>query len=50
MLPQGGAIRRITGALDARQYNIVPIAAPTEEERAQPYLWRFWRHIRGATG
>lgn len=42
---KGGAIRRVTGALDARQYNIVPIAAPTEEERAQPYLWRFWRHI-----
>jgi polyphosphate:AMP phosphotransferase len=42
---KGGAIRRITGALDARQYNIIPIAAPTEEERAQPYLWRFWRHI-----
>lgn len=42
---KGGAIRRITGALDARQYNVIPIAAPTEEERAQPYLWRFWRHI-----
>lgn len=42
---KGGAIRRITGALDARDYNIVPVAAPTEEERAQPYLWRFWRHI-----
>jgi polyphosphate:AMP phosphotransferase len=42
---KGGAIRRITSALDARQYNIVPVAAPTEEERAQPYLWRFWRHI-----
>ncbi|HUW25527.1 MAG TPA: polyphosphate:AMP phosphotransferase [Gallionella sp.] len=42
---KGGAIRRITGALDARQYNIIPVAAPTEEERAQPYLWRFWRHI-----
>jgi len=42
---KGGAIRRITGALDARQYQVVPIAAPTEEERAQPYLWRFWRHI-----
>ena len=42
---KGGAIRRITGALDARYYNVVPIAAPTEEERAQPYLWRFWRHI-----
>ena len=42
---KGGSIRRITGALDARHYEIVPIAAPTEEERAQPYLWRFWRHI-----
>ena len=42
---KGGAIRRITGAMDARQYRIVPIAAPTEEERAQPYLWRFWRHV-----
>jgi polyphosphate:AMP phosphotransferase len=42
---KGGAIRRITGALDARFYNTIPIAAPTEEERAQPYLWRFWRHI-----
>ena len=42
---KGGAIRRITGALDARLYRVVPIAAPTEEERAQPYLWRFWRHI-----
>jgi len=25
--------------------NNIPIAAPTDEERAQPYLWRFWRHI-----
>jgi polyphosphate:AMP phosphotransferase len=42
---KGGNIRRVTSALDARYYNIVPIAAPTEEERAQPYLWRFWRHV-----
>jgi polyphosphate:AMP phosphotransferase len=42
---KGGAIRRVTGALDARQYVTVPIAAPTEEERAQPYLWRFWKAI-----
>jgi polyphosphate:AMP phosphotransferase len=42
---KGGAIRRITGALDARQYEVIPVAAPTEEERAQPYLWRFWRHV-----
>lgn len=42
---KGGTIRRIGAAIDARQYQIVPIAAPTEEERAQPYLWRFWRHL-----
>ena len=24
---------------------MIPFAAPTEEERAQPYLWRFWRHL-----
>ncbi|HXH71258.1 MAG TPA: polyphosphate:AMP phosphotransferase, partial [Mariprofundaceae bacterium] len=39
------AIRRISGALDARQYRIIPVAAPTEEERAQPYMWRFWRQL-----
>ncbi|MBW6486124.1 MAG: polyphosphate:AMP phosphotransferase [Syntrophobacterales bacterium] len=42
---KGGAIRRVMGALDARIYQGIPVAAPTEEERAQPYLWRFWRHI-----
>jgi polyphosphate:AMP phosphotransferase len=42
---KGGAIRRITQAIDARRYNVIPIAAPTEEERAHPYLWRFWRHM-----
>ena len=42
---KGGAIRRVTGALDARMYRGVSVAAPTEEERAQPYLWRFWRHL-----
>jgi polyphosphate:AMP phosphotransferase len=44
---KGGAIRRVTQALDARQYTVIPIAAPTDEERAQPYLWRFWRQIPG---
>jgi polyphosphate:AMP phosphotransferase len=42
---KGGAIRRITAAVDARLYHTIPIAAPTDEERAQPYLWRFWRHV-----
>ena len=42
---KGGAVRRAVWALDARHYRVIPIAAPTEEERAQPYLWRFWRHL-----
>ena len=42
---KGGAIRRITSALDARDYQVIPIAAPTDEERARHYLWRFWRHL-----
>lgn len=42
---KGSAIRRVAAALDARHYKIHPVAAPTEEERAQPYLWRFWRHM-----
>ena len=42
---KGGAIRRITGALEAADYRIVPIAAPSEEELSHHYLWRFWRHL-----
>jgi polyphosphate:AMP phosphotransferase len=42
---KGSTIRRITGGLDARYYRVIPTAAPTDEERAQPYLWRFWRNL-----
>lgn len=42
---KGSAIRRVTAAIDPRLYRIVPIAAPTDEERARHYLWRFWRHL-----
>ena len=42
---KGSTIRRMTQAMDARFYRVVPIAAPTDEERAQPYLWRFWRQL-----
>jgi AMP-polyphosphate phosphotransferase len=42
---KGGAIRRIASALDLRACRVIPIAAPTDEERAHHYLWRFWRHI-----
>jgi AMP-polyphosphate phosphotransferase len=45
---KGGAIRRVTPALDARSYQVIPIASPTDEERAQHYLWRFWRHLSRA--
>jgi polyphosphate:AMP phosphotransferase len=42
---KGGVIRRITRALPASDYRIIPIAAPTDEEKARHYLWRFWRHL-----
>ncbi|MGD8843370.1 MAG: polyphosphate kinase [Gammaproteobacteria bacterium] len=45
---KGGAIRRVTAALDARSFQVIPIAAPTDEERAHHYLWRFWRHLSRA--
>ena len=45
---KGGAIRRVASALDAREYQVIPVAAPTDEERAQHYLWRFWRHLSRA--
>lgn len=45
---KGGAIRRVTSALDPRSYRVIPTAAPTDEERARHYLWRFWRHLSRA--
>jgi len=42
---KGGTIRRLTQAIDARLYRVIPFAAPTDEERAHHYLWRFWRHL-----
>lgn len=42
---KGGSIHRTTHAVDARKFSVIPIAAPTDEEQAQPYLWRFWRHL-----
>ncbi len=42
---KGGAIRRLTQAMDARIYRVVSFAAPTDEERSHPYLWRFWINL-----
>jgi polyphosphate:AMP phosphotransferase len=48
---KGGSIRRLLSAIDARDARVISIAAPTDEERAHPYLWRFWRGLprRGRT-
>jgi len=42
---KGGAIRRLASAIDVRFYRVVPIAKPTDEEKAHHYLWRFWRQV-----
>lgn len=42
---KGGGIRRMTAGMDARLYKAISVAAPTDEERAHHYLWRFWRHL-----
>ena len=42
---KGGSIHRLTAALDARQYRVHRIAAPSDEELALPWAWRFWRRL-----
>ncbi len=42
---KGGAIRRLVSGIDARLCRVISIAAPTDEEKAHHYLWRFWRHV-----
>ena len=42
---KGGAIRRLTAAMDARLYKVISVASPSDEEIAHHYLWRFWRHL-----
>ncbi|MDQ5978393.1 MAG: AMP-polyphosphate phosphotransferase [Verrucomicrobiota bacterium] len=42
---KGGAIRRLTSAIDPRDYSVIPVAKPTSEEKHAHYLWRFWRDV-----
>ena len=42
---KGGAIKRLTQALDPRGYEVIPVPAPTQEELNHHYLWRFWRKM-----
>lgn len=42
---KGGAIQRLTAQCDPRTYKVWPISAPSEDEKAHHYLWRFWRRM-----
>lgn len=42
---KGGAIKRLTDTLDPRSYVVSPFSAPSDEEKAHHYLWRFWRKL-----
>lgn len=39
---KGGVVKRIIENLDPRGYRVIAIRAPTQDELARPYLWRFW--------
>ena len=38
---KGGIIQRLTAQWDHRHYEVYPISAPTAEEKAHDFLWRF---------
>ena len=44
---KGGVIKRMTALLDPRYFEVWPISAPTEEESARHFLWRFWKRLPG---
>ncbi|MBV8685185.1 MAG: polyphosphate kinase [Alphaproteobacteria bacterium] len=45
---KGGAIQRLTAGWDPRAFQVWPIKAPTPEEKARHFLWRFWTKLPGA--
>jgi len=45
---KGGAIQRLTARCDPRHYHVWPVSAPTREEKAHHYLWRFWQRLPSA--
>ena len=42
---KGGAIRRLTAALDPLGFHVHPIAAPNVVEKQFHYQWRFWTRL-----
>ena len=46
MLRERGNIRRLTEQMDPRGYEVIPVAAPNDVEKAHHYLWRFWTEFQ----
>jgi polyphosphate kinase 2 (PPK2 family) len=44
---KGGIIQRLTAEWDPRHFRVWPIGAPTPEEKARHFLWRFWTRLPG---
>lgn len=42
---KGGIIQRLTANWDQRWSEVWPIGAPTVEEKARHFLWRFWTRL-----
>ena len=42
---KGGAIQRLTAKWDPRHFKVWPIGAPSAEEKARHFLWRFWTRL-----
>lgn len=47
---KGGVIKRLTELLDPRGFHVHSTAAPTQEELAHHYLWRFWSRLPSRGG
>lgn len=44
---KGGIVKRMTADWDPRYFAVHSIAAPTREELARHFLWRFWKRLPG---
>ena len=42
---KGGIMQRLTAEWDPRNFEVWPIKAPSEDELARHFLWRFWQKL-----
>jgi polyphosphate:AMP phosphotransferase len=42
---KGALVKTMVNYMDPRGFVVHPIAAPTETEKAYPFLWRFWQKL-----